>query len=226
MTKRDTPGETRQPSTVRLLEIAHSNIEENVYLGINATSFDNILEEIMIATEGLGDLSFCLEAPALDLSAQEEIPRAPSEVTAAESHRVYEEIIIHRLPKADPIIVSQLAAANYFRFVSLQNRRKNAEESTMERELGKEEHETTSALPEKKEKEIGPAHTIFHDSGVGTSHRHESSYARSIMDFAKRNDEQSMRLLSELPKQGVLGALFKCNVCLHQVQFNSDKAWR
>ena len=123
---------TQQLDTVRLLEIAQSYIEENVYLGLDGSSFANIVDEVSIATEGLGDLSFCLEAPAVDLFAAVETPRALSEVTAAESHRVYEEIIRHRFPKADPVAISQHATANYFRFITLQKLRRNEEEETLE----------------------------------------------------------------------------------------------
>ena len=192
-------------------------------MGIDGTSFANIVDEVSIATEGLGDLSFCLEVPAVDLFAVLETPRAPSEVTAAESHRVYEEMIRHRFPKADPIAISQHATANYFRFITLQNLRREAEEEAPESECDEVEH-SPAAFPVNEETRT-VTRTMFHDSGIGTSHRHESSYAKSLMSFTKRTEEQYTKFLPKLPEAGALGRQFDCSVCLRKVQFRNENVW-
>jgi hypothetical protein len=193
-------------------------------LGVDDTSFATIIEEILSATEGLGDLSFCLEAPALDFPAIQETPRSPHEVGTTDPHRVYEEMIRHRFPKADPIAISQHATANYYRFITLQGLRKEAEDE--------------ESQPEPDEKALTPlpthlvdaetrtvSRTVFHDSGIGTSHRHESSYAKSLMSFTRRSAEQYVKLLPKLPDAGASGRRFDCVVCLRKVQFANESLW-
>jgi len=186
-----------------------------VYLGIDGTSFASIVDEVSIAIEGLGDLGFCLEVPAVDLFAVVETPRAPSEIVAAESHRVYEEMIRRRFPKADPGVISQHAAANYFRFVTLQNLRRQAEEQASESNHDEVEHSATTVPANEETQTV--THTVFHDSGIGTS---------SIMSFTKRNEEQYTKLLPKLPEAGASGEQFECNVCLRKVQFRNEKLWK
>jgi hypothetical protein len=183
---------------MRIMEIAKFYVGESNYLGVDDTSFAGIVDEILTATEGLGDLSFCLEVPVEGV-ATHETPRSPQDIGTAESQRVYEEIFCHRFPKADFMVISQHAAANYYRLITLQHLRKNAD--TVLR-------------------------TIFHDSGIGTTHRHESSYSKSVMSFTRRSNEQYTKLLPKLPKAGISGGQFDCFVCLRKVQFANQGLWK
>jgi hypothetical protein len=183
---------------VRILEIAQFYVGDNTYLGVDDTSFATIVDEISAATEGLGDLSFCLETP-VEFSAMNEAPRSPHEIGTADSHRVYEEMISHRFPKADPIAICQHAAANYRRLIILQGWRNEAD-----------------TVPR----------TISHDSGIGTTRRHESSYAKSLMSFTRRSNEQYAKLLPKLPQEGASGEQFGCFICLRKVQFANEGLWK
>ena len=107
-----------------------------------------MVEELLLAVGdeiAAEDLSFCLEVPDVDVFTALETPRAPSETTAAESHRVYEEMIRHRFPKADPKAISQHATANYFRFITLQKLRRQAEGEAPENDF--DNVENTPAAP-------------------------------------------------------------------------------
>jgi hypothetical protein len=183
---------------MRILEIAQFYVGDNTYLGVDDTSFATIVEEIAAATEGLGDLSFCLETP-VECSAIDEAPRSPHEIRPADSHRVYEEMIFQRFPKADPIAISQHAAANYCRLMILQGLRKEAD---------------TGMRP------------IFQNSGIGSTHRHESSYAKSLMSFTRRGDDEYAKLLPKFPDAGASGRQFDCFICLRKVQFANEGLWK
>jgi hypothetical protein len=209
-----------QPSTVRILEIAKFYVGEANYLGVDDTSFATIVDEILTATEGLGDLSFCLEAP-VECAAIHETSRAPHDVGPPVSSHVYEEMIYHRFPKANPITISQHAEANYYRFVTLQDIRRQADSA----ESDKEKSPLAPLLPvDLKTRAVPP--TIFHDSGVGTSHRHESSYAQSLMSFTRRSHEQYAKLLPKLPDVGASESRFDCFICLRNVQFENKDLWK
>jgi len=157
----------------------------------------------------------------MDLFAAMETPRAPSEVTAAESHHVYEEIIRHRFPKADPAVISQHATANYIRFIRLQRLRRNQEFKTLEGEVQTEGKSRGISRVHEETKTM--TCTMFHDSGIGTYERHKSSYAKSLMSFTNRSGKEPVELL---PKMGALGKLFECNVCLRSVQFQTYDLWK
>jgi hypothetical protein len=206
---------------VRILEIAQFCVGDNTYLGIDNTSFATIFDEILTATEGLGDLSFCLGTPGVDFSARHEIPRSPHEIKTASPYRVYEEMICHRFPKAEPIAISHHAKANYYRFVNLQNTRKQGHNA----ELDEDESSLRPAHLLDIETQTIPR-TNFHDSGIGTSHRHESSYAQSLMSFTRRSHEQYAKLLPKLPQEGISGGRFECCVCLRKVQFSNEGLWK
>jgi hypothetical protein len=213
-------NQTEQWSTGRTLELARFYVGENSYLGIDVTSVATIVDEISTAIEGLGDLSFCLEA-LMECPAIHETARPPQEVGTADLQRVYEEMIGHRFPKADPIAISQHAAANCYRLVALQEIREQAENAQSDEEaLSRFSH-----YPADLDTHTIPR-TIFHDSGIGTSQRHESSYAQSLMSFARRNDEQYAKLLPKLPEEGASGGRFECIVCLRKVQFANEGLWK
>jgi hypothetical protein len=202
-------NEMEQRSTLRILEIAQFLVGENSDLAIDDTSFVTIVDDIARTIVALGDLSFCLEAP-VKCTSMCETPRPPIEVETAVSHRVYEEMLCHRFPKADRITTSQHAEANYYRFVTLQKRRNHAEHA---------EHDTEEPT------QIAPR-TIFHDSGIGTSHRHESSYAQSLMSFARRSHEQYAKILPKLPEAWASGTRFDCFICLRKVQIADEDLWK
>jgi hypothetical protein len=205
---------------VRILEIAKFYVGEFNYFGVDDTSFATIVDEILNAVEGLGDLSFCLEAPVERVTIRE-APRSPDEVGPPVPGRVYEEMISHRFPKANPITISQHSAANYHRFVRLQDVRRQAENA----DTDEQESPSVPLHAVYLETRTAPR-TIFHDSGIGTSHRHESSYAQSLMSFTRRSHEQYVKLLPKLPAAGASGNQFDCFICLRNVQFANKDLWK
>ncbi|KAF2650582.1 hypothetical protein K491DRAFT_697150 [Lophiostoma macrostomum CBS 122681] len=109
------------PNAVRTLETARASIKEDVYLDLVGGSFADIVDEVSIAIEGLGDLSFCLEAPAKDLSTVQQNPEItypdsffepvdwslPSMVTLAE----LEEVAPVELEEITPTIPEKVTPA-------------------------------------------------------------------------------------------------------------------
>jgi hypothetical protein len=195
------------------MEIAEQLIKDSAYIRIESISFTNIVDDVLLAIEGLVDLSFCLEIPHVDLCYNLETPRVPDKVAVVDPQRIFEERISQRFPKATSNLVSQHATASYFRFASLQNLRRIAEEGTVKSELPPSVETHTVVR------------TTFQDSGVRTSLAHESSYAKSVLSLTRRHDERYTDILPSLPVEGTKGEHFTCPICLHGVQIQSEQLW-
>ncbi|KAF2281431.1 uncharacterized protein EI97DRAFT_29141 [Westerdykella ornata] len=117
-------------------------------------------------------------------------------------------MIRHRFPKADPLAITQHARMNCFRFITLQSLRRKAEEEAPRSVLDAIESSPRTVTQ-----------TMFHDSGLGKSDRHEGS------SFAKGDEVTYTKFLPKFPEAGALGEHFDCSVCFRKVQIPNENAW-
>lgn len=202
-------------STERALEIARFVIDDDDYVQVDPSSIAEIAAEVAVAVEGLGDLSDYLCSSARYLRIQSEVPRTIRASVKARPYLVYEDGLCSRFKEAEPAAISQHAMANYCRFTTLQRLRNPEEDGGESLEHNKEQVKVQPSI----------AQETFRDSGIGTSHRHESSYAKSLIGLAKQTSEKFRELIPELSESQLSGNDFNCFMCTRQVRFFNHDEW-
>jgi hypothetical protein len=182
---------------------------------LSARSFDDIdsIEEIagdlrtdvqyLVAIEPL------LKNPILDLQSDPLLHYLNYTWTPSQ---LYADKIESRYPLADKALVTQLAEANFRRYLRCQAER-DAQEKTESQGVAEEPEAAGTVIAASK----------FHDSGIGTSIAPTMPYAETVMSYSQEG--RSVRI-PPLPEEAKKGDPFSCIACSRLVRITNDSAWK
>ncbi|KAK9416825.1 putative Heterokaryon incompatibility protein-domain-containing protein [Seiridium unicorne] len=171
------------------------------------------LDNLDCYIECLIELDSALSNPAIDLNKQNN-PDPRTNYALAQYHQ-YSMRIKDLYPRVSEEIAGLLGEVNYRQYWQLHEMRERAEQ----------ERSTNPQQP--RILNIDAAGTVFHDSGIGTSVRTETVYAKS---HASSNVSEighgKGSYFPALTREAKLGSPFRCGACGHHVAVTRPSLWK